>query len=159
MKANKRQLIFILLSILWMGIIFWFSARTGDESSAQSGGIVLGICRLIFRDFIQWDPAKQDAIINILTILVRKGCHATEYCILALLLLGSQSWKYSLKRNLFTSWILTVCYAASDEIHQYFVPERACMLRDVIIDSAGAAVGLLLVYFILRFRNQKNQLH
>ena len=29
-------------------------------------------------------------------------------------------------------------------LHQYFVPGRSCELRDVMIDSAGALVGMLL---------------
>lgn len=42
------------------------------------------------------------------------------------------------------SWVFCILYAASDEIHQIFVPGRACMLTDVCIDSAGALLGIAL---------------
>lgn len=155
MKLKLRQTIFLLFALLWMGLIFWFSARTGVESSAQSGGIVDTIIRLFFSSIYEASPAKQDALIHILTLLIRKGCHAAEYCVLGLLLLGTQSWKYPLKRTALTAWILTVCYAITDEIHQYFVPERACMVRDVLIDSTGAAVGILILVFFYLLHYKK----
>ena len=67
--------------------------------------------------------------------VLRKCAHATEYAILALLLLratGSFAW----------AWSLAVVYAASDEIHQTFVPGRHGSPVDVAIDAAGAALGL-----------------
>lgn len=36
-------------------------------------------------------------------------------------------------------------YATSDEIHQYFVPGRACMVEDVFIDTLGVILGILLI--------------
>ena len=43
-------------------------------------------------------------------------------------------------------------YAATDEFHQLFVPERTSLVSDVMIDTAGGAVGLLAlrVYYIFR---------
>jgi VanZ family protein len=39
---------------------------------------------------------------------------------------------------------LGVCmlYAASDEVHQIFIPGRGAQVKDVLIDSAGAFVGI-----------------
>jgi len=37
-----------------------------------------------------------------------------------------------------------VLFAVSDEFHQQFVPGRGPQVRDVFIDSSGAALGLLL---------------
>ena len=38
---------------------------------------------------------------------------------------------------------------ATDEIHQYLVPGRACMFTDVCIDSVGALLGILFVTVIM----------
>ena len=38
--------------------------------------------------------------------------------------------------------LTAVLYAASDEIHQYFIAGRACQLRDVFVDFVAAAVGV-----------------
>lgn len=155
MKYNNRQTLFFFFTLLWMAVIFWFSAHTGNESSAQSGGIVHQLIRLFFPHYSEWTIHKQELYMNLLTVLVRKAGHTFEFLLLGLLFAGCQSWKFSLKRTLFTAWILTVCYAASDEIHQYFVPERACRLTDVLIDSMGAAAGLLLLCLLVRLKGQK----
>ena len=48
--------------------------------------------------------------------------------------------------------IFSIFYAASDEFHQTFVPGRDGNIVDVLIDSSGALVGILLssiVYFLI----------
>ena len=44
---------------------------------------------------------------------------------------------------------IAALYAATDEIHQYFVPGWACMFTDVCIDSVGALLGVLFATVIL----------
>ena len=55
------------------------------------------------------------------------------------------------------AWAFSIAYAASDEIHQLFVPGRACMPLDVLIDSSGALAGVaifaLAVQLLIRHRN------
>lgn len=43
-----------------------------------------------------------------------------------------------------TTVIICFLYALSDEIHQYFVPGRACRVFDVIVDTAGSVFFCLL---------------
>ena len=45
---------------------------------------------------------------------------------------------------------LTVTWGLLDEIHQAFVPGRATQLEDVAVDAVGAAIGVGIVYLILR---------
>ena len=40
--------------------------------------------------------------------------------------------------------VVGVVYAVFDEVHQYFVPGRACQLRDMIIDICGVSAGVLI---------------
>lgn len=40
--------------------------------------------------------------------------------------------------------IIGIIYATSDEIHQAFVPGRGPMFTDVLIDSMGVTVGMLI---------------
>ena len=53
------------------------------------------------------------------------------------------------------SWLMATAYAATDEIHQLFVPERACAFADVCIDSCGAALGALIVGMVVARRKNK----
>ena len=49
---------------------------------------------------------------------------------------------------------LAALYAASDEIHQTFVPSRQGSVWDVLLDTAGAAFGLLCLWTIGRLRKR-----
>jgi len=53
----------------------------------------------------------------------------------------------SLKKALAWSLFLTVLYAVSDELHQYFVPNRQCRWQDVMQDSLGAMLTSFLIWF------------
>ena len=48
------------------------------------------------------------------------------------------------------SLIIGIIYASSDEIHQCFTPGRGPLLTDVIIDTMGVLLGILLVMLILK---------
>lgn len=50
------------------------------------------------------------------------------------------------------AWGLSVMYAVSDEWHQTFVPTRVGTPWDVLIDAAGAALGLALAGLWWRWR-------
>ena len=68
--------------------------------------------------------------------------HVLEYAVLGFLLQrgfenpGGSAWK----RFLLISAI-GVGYAASDEIHQWFVPGRECDFLDFLADAAGVLAG------------------
>lgn len=51
------------------------------------------------------------------------------------------------------SLLICILYAISDEIHQVFVPGREAQVKDVIIDSGGAAVGIGVYLIINRKKN------
>ena len=56
--------------------------------------------------------------------------------------------------NILISFSITVLYACSDEFHQLFVPGRAGMIQDVMIDSIGIILALCLiaVFFMCKSR-------
>ena len=43
------------------------------------------------------------------------------------------------------AWVLGTAYAATDEFHQLFVEGRSGQIRDVCIDAAGVACGVLIM--------------
>ena len=146
---------YIWAAIAWMAVIFFFSARSGPESSMDIAWVGMLILRLVRPGFSGLPEAEQLAMAEGISFIVRKCAHATEYAILAGLywhaLKGSLST--SLRRITAMAWGFTVLYAITDEIHQTFVPGRSCELRDVCIDAAGALAGLLFCRFIHSHRS------
>ena len=76
--------------------------------------------------------------------ILRKGAHVTEYAVLGGLLyraLGREPLALA----------VGIAYAATDELHQYFVRGRHASPVDVAIDAVGVALGML-VWLRLRER-------
>ncbi len=44
--------------------------------------------------------------------------------------------------------LICILYAITDEVHQLYIPGRSGEVRDVLIDSAGASIGII-IYFIV----------
>src|SRR5207244_3497417 len=99
---------------------------------------------------------------------VRKTAHVTEYAILAALVWralripmtevqgpgnakSARPWRWS--QAMLVLGVATL-YAASDEIHQHFVPTREGRFGDVMLDGAGAALGLFAIWVIGRWRRR-----
>lgn len=87
--------------------------------------------------------------------LLRKIAHFTEFSCLGLLLcwlvsmLGKRPWR---------SLIYGFLAACTDETIQCFVPDRGPGIRDVLIDTAGVALGIgLLLAGHAIYRNKKKQ--
>ncbi len=70
-------------------------------------------------------------------LVLRKLAHAGEFAILGALLLRA------LRAEL-PALAAGIAYAATDELHQRFVPGRVGSLLDVLIDAIGVAAGVAL---------------
>lgn len=119
--------------LVWYGVIFLFSAQTGDASSQLSSGVIETAFRVDLAT-ADWD------LVLMLSFLVRKGAHMFVYFVLTGLLLFALG-----KRKGAVPLAVGLCalLAGLDEFHQYFVPGRSCKLTDVFIDLAGGLVFLL----------------
>jgi len=85
---------------------------------------------------------------NVIHFLVRKAGHLTEYAILGALLFRAfrgeeRGWR--LRWALYAVAVAAL-YAASDELHQSFVPGRTPAVADVLIDAAGATLVQVLFF-------------
>jgi VanZ family protein len=99
---------------LWAPVVLW-AAVIFAFSSVSDLGTGLGT----------WD------------LVLRKIAHAAEFAVLGGLLLRAL-------RDERAALAAGIAYAVSDELHQHFVPGRVGSPLDVLIDSVGVAVGVLL---------------
>jgi VanZ family protein len=83
----------------------------------------------------------------IILVVTRKCAHVTEYAVLAVLLWRALRSVPVLRPKTLVVFgtVLLGCalFAASDEFHQTFVKSRTPSVRDVLLDVAGALLGLL----------------
>ncbi|ANU27608.1 VanZ family protein [Planococcus versutus] len=124
----------------WMAVIFYLSHQPGSASSNLSSGIVAGLL-----DFINQLAPEIDLDVEVFHTFIRKNAHFIAYFILSLVSLNA--WTSSGFRGgarVLLSLATTVLFAITDEIHQLFIDGRSGEVRDVLIDSAGASLGVLL---------------
>ena len=150
MKYGKW--IFTFLTILWMAAIFTFSARDAQESTEDSNRAGTILCENLIPGFSRWPKERRQELVERIDFPVRKAAHAFEYAVLGALIfmtvmLHAKTPKPGVK-CVWTAWLAAVGYAATDELHQYFVPGRACRLFDVAVDGTGALIGIAAVALI-----------
>ena len=146
-----RKKIFLILAILWMAIIFSFSAKNADESTKESNAVGMFLGSIVYSDFEEWTEEEQQAFAETWDHPVRKCAHMTEYAILGFFLVGaSYDGRENCRRAMGRAFRIAALYAATDEIHQYFVPGRAMLAEDVLVDAIGVCLGVLGV-FLVRF--------
>jgi len=53
------------------------------------------------------------------------------------------------------TFLISVFYSISDEIHQFFVDDRSGRIFDVIIDGTGILLGILALFLISKIKEKK----
>ncbi len=140
--VNSKKLTIILLSwlsvLLWMLFIFNMSSQTAIQSDKLSKGIVAVVVEMIEKITHGLDLDTSG-----FNHFIRKFAHFFAYLVLGILVMNAlnQSGVRGLRACAFAIGIC-VLYAVSDEVHQLFVPGRGGQAVDVLIDSAGAAMGI-----------------
>ena len=160
-KIDRRRAVWVILTLLWMLLIFWFSAKPAVQSARESHEVGMWIGRIMMRlHGEQWTNAELEQFAVGADFLVRKGAHMSEYAVLGFLMSGAWGvWdrrnRHVIRRAVF-GLLSVALYAVSDEAHQIFVPGRSGQVTDILLDSAGAAAGVLLaVGLLLLYRRKK----
>jgi VanZ family protein len=145
---NKTKMINWLPVLIWMIIIFMFSAQPASDSNQLS----VGFTKVLLDTFgkvisLDIEISTINNIVLQLNHIIRKFAHFAVYLILGILVSRALIKEGFKGRVFLISFFICVVYAASDELHQLFVPGRGCQLKDVLIDSTGAMVGIALNSF------------
>lgn len=151
-KLDKKTMLIILLALIvgWMGFIFYMSHQPSTVSSSQSGSVINTIINMPIIGAI----AKPILTSSIGEFVIRKSAHMFLYFVLAILTFMFISIKSIREQNLTSKIIfrnmaiallIVFLYACSDEFHQLFVPGRSGEFRDVMVDTCGGIIGLILI--------------
>jgi VanZ family protein len=136
-------------ALVWAVVISGFS--TGAFTSDNTSRFIVPILRFFL-------PHASAETLELLHFLVRKCAHFTEYFILSLLILrGFRAGAKGMHLRWALLTILLVAgYASLDEFHQSFVPGRTAAVGDVLIDTSGGAVALIVASLFARFRRDRD---
>lgn len=125
------------------------SAQSGEESSSLSGNITETVLDRTDPKFSDLDDGEKAEKVEQIGRFVRKAAHFAEYFVLCGVF---TVFALTFDINRILACGLAFCagtvYAASDEIHQLFVPGRSGLFTDVLIDSSGALAGAIFVFII-----------
>lgn len=150
MKKIILRIFFFLCSLAVMSVIFVLSAQNGEVSGNLSEGFSAVLQRFL-------EKILPQSATDFLLSYVRKGAHVFLYACLGVFVSGflftfslGHGWVYFA-----VPWLFCLAYACLDEMHQYFVPGRACAIGDVCIDGIGFTFTILLSNIIYAFTHKK----
>ena len=130
---KRRFRIWLLLSCLWLVVIFGHSSMPASASNAESLGF-LAVVQTMF----PWMTNH----------FLRKLGHFTEFAVLGVFVTGA--FRNAKNFTLFKPLGLCLLAAVSDETLQLFISGRSGQLSDVWLDFSGALCGTLLFWLICK---------
>src|ERR1017187_64982 len=123
----RRKVLAWLPAILWAGTLFFLSAQSSLPSIAPA-----------VPDF---DKVEHFGVYGLLGILVIDAVR--------------RSTTLALPKAVLVAILITSAYGASDEFHQWFVPNRSCDVWDWTADTFGGILGVAVYAAYESRRSQK----
>lgn len=153
-----KKIISIILLVLWMCLIFYFSHQPSYTSDKTSNGVIDKLINIVEKvSKYEFNEEELNIINKSLVFPVRKSAHFIIYLILGILFYNLiRLYMNKNFRILIISILMCVIYACSDEIHQLFIFGRSGEIRDVLIDFIGSLLGVMITY---KFYKRKNDCH
>jgi VanZ family protein len=125
--------------VAWIGVIFFSSTSAASLWCESAFSYLSGI-------FIS-DVSRDSKSFGAIHLAADKGLHLTLFAVLALLLYQAMANpRYKVARILSFGLLVGCC----SEYLQSFFPDRDPAIRDVFINLAGAALGVLISIFWTR---------
>lgn len=152
-KKNAGLKVFMwLLALGWAAMLFVFSGQNGVQSGNLSRRFTEWVLRILPN--LPWTVGQLEPVL-------RKIAHFAIFALEGMLLCIAMQLSFSSRRRAtLLCALLCGCAAGANELHQSFVAGRNAAWTDVLIDSAGAVLGILaasLLLFLLRRIRQRRQ--
>jgi len=153
--AKKEVLKVWIAAGLWLSIITFESSMLGR--STNTSRILYPIFHFLFgMDLRHFEPWH---------FFLRKTGHFAGYFILSILFF--RAWRATLPQPHVKgwwltwariAWMMTTLVACLDEWHQGYVGGRGSSVHDVLLDSAGALIAQLMLWWMWRRNTTKQNL-
>ena len=114
-------------------------------------GPVILYCLMIV--FLSSQSTPSEYLPGFLFGMSDKLLHALEYCILGILLYRAFHQTTPPLGSMVLAILGAFAFGVSDEIHQWFVPNRQADFWDLFADTLGAAIFILLWTGIMKIRS------
>ena len=137
-----KKLIYIVLIIVVLISIYYLSSMNNKETNSLSKGIIMKGIDIV--ENITHKEYDKKVIVNKLNYPIRKCAHFLLFLLLGLciyLLLNS----FNISNRFIISIILCFVFACLDETHQMFSLGRSSSILDILIDSIGSIVGIVII--------------
>ncbi len=164
LNFTKKQKIYAGLALLFLIIIFISSSMTYRQQRITQdlgSGRFLWVKQMISNWQIRYNgeihSTANDGSASFLEFLIRKCAHFGFYALIGIFsLLGLQPMFKSPKAAPVFIWLSVTGLAAFDEFHQLLTGDRTPNISDVVLDSMGCLLGIVLVV-ICRYIWRKHQ--
>ncbi|WP_125769267.1 VanZ family protein [Companilactobacillus furfuricola] len=169
-KLKQREKWYWLLVVLVELVLFISSSMTyKQQTSVPFLQRHLGNHQRPLYDFLnsfgfqygdKYQSVKNDGYFHFVEFIMRKTAHFGTYFILGLFLCLAlyTYFKKNQVLQIFIPWMAATGLAAFDEFHQGLTGGRTPLVEDVILDSTGALVAILLtvlIVYLLKKRQKK----
>lgn len=139
-----KKIIYFILLVLWLIVIFILSNQNGEISGSNSAGIIKSILDIIYSLF-HLSKNNLNDVVQLLQNPIRECAHSFEYFILAFLTFKNLD-SIQIKGNKYIITLLFCFICASfDEIHQLFISGRTFQYFDILMDTLGVILMLLII--------------
>jgi VanZ family protein len=161
----KKFILYWLPVLIWASAIFYSSSQPYDKQDIKPllGGKINVEKVEPYIDEIKVIYVGQEVSVHtkgvegFIEFFIRKGAHFTVFMVLAFLIYRAfRGSGFSYKKSVIFAPLIAVLYASSDEFHQSLTINRTPMVADVIIDTAGIIMAMIIVsvrHFSTRYRS------
>lgn len=156
-KINWKDNLYLAIPFVVMFILYHSSSMTYQEQSLTSS-LDLILKNKPFHDFFssfnflyggELISVQSKGYSTFVEFFIRKAAHFITYFLIGFF------WLLGLRKRVRDEWLtillsllLAIGYASFDELRQSFNPDRTALMADVILDSAGAVIGIGLAQFL-----------
>ncbi len=146
----KKSIAYVLW-LLWLFIIFYLSNQPGNISGGESSHLIYNTLHFIYT-CLNLDTSHLTEFVNVIHNPLRECMHSLEYLILGVLTINLLIQTQVKENKMIITILFCFIYAATDEIHQLFIPGRTFEYFDILMDMVGTLIGTLITKLIWKHK-------